>query len=95
MASSIFSRAMSAVSVSDCELTDTYSPAAMESAPATSPASAATTTDARSGCAAATPTTRLLVEISPSLAPRTAARSQPMLLLLWVSEWMADMNAPK
>ena len=55
-------------------------------APATKPASAATTTEARSGCAAATPTTRLLVEIRPSLAPSTAARSQPILALLWVSE---------
>ena len=67
--------------MSDCELTDTYSPAAIDNAPATKPASAATTTEARSACAAATPTTRLLVEISPSFAPSTAARSQPMLRL--------------
>jgi hypothetical protein len=85
---------MPAVSVSDCELTDTYSPAAIDSAPATKPASAATITEARSGCAAATPTTRLLVEMSPSFAPRTVARSQPMLLLLCVSECDVGMDGP-
>src|SRR6516164_11173515 len=37
-ASSRLSRARSAISVSDCELTETYSPAAMDIAPATSPA---------------------------------------------------------
>src|SRR5205814_2157274 len=58
-------------------LTETYSPAAIERAPATSPARAATRIGSRADCAADTPTTRLLVEISPSLAPSTAARSQP------------------
>ena len=37
-ASSSFSRARSACSVSDCELTETYSPAAIDMAPATRPA---------------------------------------------------------
>ena len=41
MASSSRSRAMSARSVSDCELTDTYSPAAIDKAPATRPATPA------------------------------------------------------
>lgn len=72
------SRATSAVSVSACELTETYSPAAIDSAPATMPAIAATSTGPRPACAAATPMTRLLVEIRPSLAPSTDARSQPM-----------------
>ena len=39
--SSLRSRARSACSVSDCELTDTYSPAAIDMAPATSPATPA------------------------------------------------------
>jgi hypothetical protein len=33
----------------------------------------------------ATPTTRLATEIVPSLAPKTAARSQPILSDLWDS----------
>src|SRR5580765_3097500 len=85
VASSCRSRSRSACSVSACELTDTYSPAAIDSAPATSPAKAATRMGSRAGCAAATPTTRLLVEIRPSLAPSTAARSQPMLSVRWDS----------
>src|SRR5262245_35370972 len=72
---------MSARSVSACELTDTYSPAAMESAPATRPATPATRTSCRLEDADATPTMRLAVDTIPSLAPRTAARSQPMRLL--------------
>ena len=78
LASSARSRARSARSVSAWELTETYSPAAIESAPATRPASAGDEDGVRASAAAATPTTRLLVEISPSLAPSTAARSHPM-----------------
>ena len=70
--------------MSDCELTDTYSPAAIDIAPATSPATPATrTSPARP--AAATPTIRLAVETMPSLAPSTAARSQPMRDTRWFS----------
>ena len=69
---------MSACSVSACELTDTYSPAAIDSAPATRPATPATMTSPRAAFDAATPTTRLAVETMPSLAPSTDARSQPM-----------------
>jgi hypothetical protein len=45
--------------------------------PAISPATPAISTGSRAACAAATPMTRLAVEIRPSLAPSTAARSQP------------------
>ena len=69
--------ARSASSVSDCELTETYSPAAIDMAPATRPAAPATRASLAEFEAAATPTTRLAVEMMPSLAPSTAARSQP------------------
>ena len=62
-ASSWRSRVRSACSVSAWELTETYSPAAIDIEPATSPATAAT------------PTIKLAVEMSPSLEPRKAARS--------------------
>src|SRR6185436_3608364 len=65
-------------SVSDCELTDTYSPAAIDMAPATSPATPAIKTSFCFAAAAATPTIKLAVETIPSLAPSTAALSQPM-----------------
>ena len=65
-------------SVSACELTETYSPAAMDMAPATSPATPATRTLAPGRPAAATPRTRLAVDTMPSLAPMTAARSHPI-----------------
>src|SRR6185437_9133323 len=67
---------MSARSASRCELTDTYSPAAIDSAPATSPAIPAVTIAARDAPDAATPSTRLAVDRIPSLVPSTAARSQ-------------------
>jgi hypothetical protein len=35
--------------------------------------------------AAATPTTRLAIEMMPSFAPCTAARSQPMRWIRWLS----------
>jgi hypothetical protein len=49
-------------------------------APATNPATPAIKTSLCVAAAAATPTIRLAVEMIPSLAPRTAARSQPMRL---------------
>src|SRR5208283_3889689 len=73
-----FSRRSSAFSVSDCECTETYSPAAIAIAPDTRPATPATTMFAWLARALATPIIRLAVETMPSLAPRTAARSQPM-----------------
>jgi hypothetical protein len=75
----------SALSVSDWELTETYSPAAIDIAPATKPAIPATRTLPRLDSAAATPTIKLAVETIPSLAPRTAARSQPMRCVRWFS----------
>ena len=54
--------------MSDWEETDTYSPAAIDMAPATSPATPATRMLRVSAPAAATPNTRLAVETMPSLA---------------------------
>ena len=68
----------SACSVSACEWIDTYSPAAIDIAPATRPATPATNTLLWVACAAATPSTKLDVDGMPSLAPSTAARSQAM-----------------
>ncbi len=47
-------------------------------APATSPATPATSMARVSAPDAATPSTRLAVDTMPSLAPSTAARSQPL-----------------
>src|SRR5262245_34366604 len=83
--SSLRSIARSAASASACELTDTYSPAAIDMAPATNAATPATKMADGDGAAAATPTIRLAVETMPSLAPSTAALSQPMRVMLWRS----------
>jgi hypothetical protein len=53
--SSLVSRARSACSVSDCELTETYSPAAMDMAPETRPATPAIRTSRSEAAAEATP----------------------------------------
>jgi hypothetical protein len=53
------------------------SPAAIDIAPAAQPAKAAVRISLRSAAAAVTTTIRLAVEMRSSLAPRTAARSQP------------------
>ena len=63
-------------SVSRWVLTDTYSPSAMDTAPATRPAMPAVAISLVSGVAAATPITRPAVEMTPSFAPRTPARNQ-------------------
>ena len=68
----------SACSVSAWELTETYSPVAIDIAPATNPAVAATITADLDAPVADTPTIRLAVETIPSFAPSTAARSHPM-----------------
>ena len=69
-ASSFRSRARSVGSVSAWELTETYSPAAMDIAPATSPAAPANSTSPCAVAAAATPTMRLAVDTMPSFVPR-------------------------
>src|SRR5665213_2691669 len=81
------SRSMSAFSESACELTETYSPAAIDIAPATMPATPVNSSAEGPISAAATPTMRLEVERRPSLAPRTAALSQPLRVTKCLSEW--------
>src|ERR1700712_5516419 len=68
---------MSARSASRCELTDTYSPTAIENAPANNPAMPAVNTALVLELAAVTPSIKLALETMPSLTPSTAARSQP------------------
>ena len=62
--------------MSVCEWTDTNSPAAIDIAPAASPAMPASRIVGRSPVAVAIPTISELTETIPSLAPITAARSQ-------------------
>jgi hypothetical protein len=57
---------------------DTLPPAAIDMAPAASPAVPASRMSPFAADAIATPITRLAVETIPSLAPSTAARNQPM-----------------
>jgi hypothetical protein len=76
--------------VSDCELTETYSPAAIDIAPATRPATPAIRIFFVPAPAAATPNTRLAVDTMPSFAPSTAARSQPIRCVLCVSTCLMD-----
>ena len=66
-----------------------YTPAALDSAPAPSPATPATSTASREGEAAATPTISEATETIPSFAPSTAARSQPVRLTKWGSSGCA------
>ena len=74
-----FSRSMSARSVSRCELTELYSPVAIDIAPATRPAHPG---DDDRDAARRTRRPRrsavLAVDTMPSPAPSTAARSQPI-----------------
>lgn len=60
-------------------------PALLDISPATRPANPATSTSLGAVAAAATPTSRLAVEMMPSLAPRTAARNQPIRSIRCVS----------
>ena len=64
--------------MSFCERTETYSPTAIDIAPAAIPAAPAVTRKLCSPArAAATPIMSEAVETKPSFAPRTAARNQP------------------
>ena len=76
--SSRFSSSMSACSVSSCELTETYSPTAIDIAPATSPATPATRIAPCEAEDAATPIMRLAVDTIASSDPSTAARERPV-----------------
>ncbi|KKY04887.1 hypothetical protein RM66_22235 [Xanthomonas phaseoli pv. phaseoli] len=71
--------------MSACDCTDTYSPAAIDIAPATKPAMPVASTSAAAAPLLATPTSKPATERMPSLAPSTAARSQPALSLRWRS----------
>src|SRR5688572_1263861 len=84
---------MSARSVSAWDCTDTYSPAAIDIAPAANPAMPAVSTADGAAPVAATPTIRLAVDITPSFAPSTAARNQPMREALCHSSWRCGMRA--
>ena len=58
-------------------VTDTHSPAAIDSAPASRPATPVVSTSPGAIPVAATPSTRARLDTSPSLAPKTAARNVP------------------
>ena len=66
---------------SRCTFIETYSPAAIENAPARSPAIPAMTTMSRSTPDPATPKINERFETRPSFIPKIAARSAPDLLL--------------
>ena len=76
VASSRSSRWISASSASRWELTETYSPTAMDIEPATRPARPATRMALFEAADAAMPIIRLAVDTMASSAPSTAARSQ-------------------
>lgn len=60
--------------------TDAYSPAAIDTAPANSPAVPAMMVVPGPGSTAATPTTRDEIDTTPSFAPSTATLSHPLLV---------------
>ena len=66
-----------AASSSRCERTETYSPAPIDSAPASSPASPVSRTVVVDAPPPVTPSTRARLLTRPSLAPNTAARNVP------------------
>ena len=75
--SSYRSLVTSAWTSSFCEDTDTYSPAAMENAPAASPASPVRTIRCPDAPPPPTPAISDRLVTRPSIAPNTAGRSQP------------------
>ena len=64
--------------MSFCDLTEIYSPTAIDIAPAAIPAAPAVIKKL-SACAADTPIINEAVDTSPSFAPSTAARNHPAL----------------
>src|SRR5579863_10035588 len=79
---------MSACSASRWELTDTYSPTAIDIAPAARPATPATRMAPVDAEDAATPIIRLAVETMASSDPSTAARNHPARPLRCRSPWV-------
>jgi hypothetical protein len=78
---------MSARSASRCELTETYSPTAIDIAPATKPATPAMRAASREAEDAKTPIMRLAVDTIASSDPSTAARNHPARPLWCFSPW--------
>src|ERR1051325_5214372 len=76
---------MSARSASRCELTETYSPTAIDIDPATRPATPATKMASVEAEDAATPIMRLAVDTIASSDPSNAARSHPARTLRCLS----------
>src|SRR5580704_4231845 len=68
---------------SRCACIDTYSPAAIENAPATSPATPVSRTIVPAGWAPATPRISETFVTSPSLTPKIAARAPPERMSRW------------
>src|SRR5664279_1178099 len=89
--SSAFSTAISASVSSAWEVTETYSPVAMEKAPATRPANPVSTTVR---CATPPPVTLAMsakLDTRPSVMPNTAGRNQPPVTSRWV--WWISMRS--
>src|ERR1035437_6242946 len=63
-------------------------------APATTPPPPVISTSLGEAAADATPSIRLAVDMIPSLAPSTAARSQPMRATRWFSLWRRRIYGP-
>ena len=79
-----------------CARIETYSPAAIETAPAISPARPARRTTPAAGLAPATPRMSDTFDTSPSDTPNTAARAAPAWMSRWwcsIDGWMAWVTA--
>ncbi|GAB2628992.1 hypothetical protein GCM10027068_04290 [Prescottella soli] len=74
-------------------LTEVYSPSAIENAPATRPATPLRTTVCAATPAPPTPAISDVLVTSPSIAPNTAARSQPPETSEWVWSKSCGMEA--
>ena len=83
-ASSRRSFSTSAATCSFCVCTEVYSPIAIEIAPATSPATPVRMMTSRATPPPPTPAISAMFVTSPSIAPKTAARSQPPETSAWL-----------